>query len=265
MVGSEKKYAWVTSALSSLLLAACGQKSADEASIASLTSKQKQTSSELIETHCISKHIREAIALNEARLPLYSALSGGRSKPISDSLIKLEKLVLATLPTIEKPAEAYQKAGIPLFCLDVVPMKDTAEFTKEMVKPLSPFKPFNGLTWSLALGQSLFNPDEKVLENKLEQALAILNQNQSFNCMTRHMIESILRSVRLAPVYRQMSAERGMRDPSHLIKSLVHTQVLALGIVAHLDEQAAVLNAEGIPIICRDVPYIETKLEKILK
>ena len=82
--------------------------------------------------------------------------------------------------------------------------------------------------------------------------------------MTRHLLESILRSVRLTPVYQQMSAEKGLGDPGYLLRILINTQISALGLASHLDAQAAELNAEGIPVICNDLPHIETNLNEIL-
>ena len=217
-----------------------------------------------LKTHCISRHIHEAIALNHERLPLYAAVSEGRSRAISYSLLNLEKLVLATLPLIERPAEKYQEQGIPLFCLDVVPMSDTPQFMERVEAPERAFVPFNGLALSLSLAQAGVMQNKQQLEQRLERALETLNENKNFNCMTRHLLESILRSVRLTPVYQQMSAEKGLRDPGYLLRILINTQISALGLASHLDAQAAELNAEGIPVICNDLPHIETNLNEIL-
>lgn len=248
-----------------LILVGCWPADSGDSAAASVHSEDSLFNRSASETHCISKHMREAIALNEERSVLYASATGGRSKPISESLIKLEKLVLATLPALEGLAVEYQKAGIPIFCLDVVSMSQTEKFVERVAAPVGVFQPFDGLSWTLVLGRALLEADDRKLEEQLERALEILNRNQSFNCMSRHMIESILRSVRLQPVYKRMSLEKGMREPSRLMRVLIHTQISALAVVSHLDEQAATLNAEGIPIICRDVPYIESKLEKILK
>lgn len=220
--------------------------------------------SQSFETRCISKHIHEAIALNQERLPLYAAVSEGRSRAISRALLNLEKFVLATLPLIERPAEKYQTQGVPLFCLDVVPMSDTPQFMERVEVPERAFVPFNGLALSLSLAQALVMQNKQQLEQRLERALETLNENKNFNCMTRHLLESILRSVRLTPVYQQMSAEKGLRDPGYLLRILINTQISALGLASHLDAQAAELNAEGIPVICNDLPHIETELNEIL-
>ncbi len=240
----------------------CGKITKNESSIASSSAQKSESAT--FETQCVSKHIREAIEINEERLPRYAALSEGRTIPLSESLIMLEKLALKLLPAIEKPAEEYQKKGIPLFCLDVVPMSLTASFKPSAERPSGPYKAFNGLAFSVSLAQLILAGNNAGLEEKLEAELVKLNEQPSYNCMSRHMIESILRSVRLAPVYRKMSAERGLRDPIGLIRIFINSQISALGLIAHLDDQAAQLNAEGIPVICNDVPYIETKLEKIL-
>ena len=248
------------------LVVACGGDTFVNSPLASAADFSLGASSlnESFETHCISRHIHEAIALNQERLPLYVAASAGRSRAISRALLNLEKVVFATLPLIENPAIKYQEQGVPLFCLDVVPMSHTPEFVEKVPLPLDEFVPFNGLGLSLSLAQSAVMQNQEQLEERLSRALETLSQNKSFNCMTRHLLESILRSVRLTPVYRQMSAEKGLRDPSHLLRILINTQISALGLASHLDQQAAELNAEGIPVICNDLPHIETDPNEFL-
>jgi hypothetical protein len=249
------------------LIVACGGGVANVSArpTSSALSVVASVQNQAFETRCISKHIHEAIALNQERLPLYVAASAGRSRVISEALLNLEQLVLTTLPLIENPAEKYQERGVPLFCLDVVPMSETPEFLERIEAPVDDFIPFNGLALSLSLAQAVVTQNKQQFEQRLERALERLNQNKNFNCMTRHLLESILRSVRLTPIYKQMSAAKGLRDPSHLLRALINTQISALGLASHLDAQAAVLNAEGIPIICNDLPHIETDLSSILE
>lgn len=250
-----------------LPLGACGRSEFHGAESSNILGTSAPTASEHTseQTRCISRHIHEAIALNSERLPLYASASGGRSKAISQALLNLEKLVLATLPLIEKPAEKYQERGIPLFCLDVVPMSDTPAFIERVEPSEDSYVAFDGLRLSLALARSIVTRNSTKLEWQLEQALEVLNERKNFNCLTRHLVESILRSVRLTPMYRQMSSEAGLRDPAYLLRILINTQISALGLASHLDAQAAGLNAEGIPVICNDLPHIETDLEKITR
>lgn len=249
-----------------LLLMACGRPALSASEISSISAPDTTATSLISAKHkgCISHHIHEAIALNSERLPLYAAASDGRSVAISQALLNLEKLVLATLPLIEKPAEKYQERGIPLFCLDVVPMSDTPAFIERVETSEDSYVAFDGLSLSLALARSVVTKNDSQLEYQLGEALAVLAENKRFNCLTRHLVESILRSVRLTPMYRQMSSEAGLRDPAYLLRILINTQISALGLASHLDAQAAGLNAEGIPVICNDLPHIETDLEKVL-
>lgn len=216
-----------------------------------------------VETGCISKHIREAIELNKSRAPLYAKASDGRSQMISNLLVAAEKIALTTLPLLEKPAEEYQKRGVPLFCLDVVPMSGAKKFSERETQPSSKHEPFDGLGTSIHLAKFVLTKEAEKLEGHLQKVLEKLSSNPQYNCFSRHLVESLLRSVRLTPHYRRWSAEKGLRDPIFLIQTYVSSQISGLPKATVLDSMAAELNAQGIPIICNDVPHIETETEKI--
>nr|MBA2571563.1 hypothetical protein [Gemmatimonadota bacterium] len=59
-------------------------------------------------------HLREAIALNRERLPLYAQLTDGASLPISRRLIRAELLALPLARYFDRRAQPYERAGIPL-------------------------------------------------------------------------------------------------------------------------------------------------------
>jgi hypothetical protein len=209
-----------------------------------------------IPVDCVSRHVKEAIELNTQREPLYARVSNNRSLAVSQELMKMERKMLRSLPLLELPAQLYQKKGIPILCLDVVSMRDTPAFIERLDPPEVPRVPFNGLNLSLELMALRLRGDQKGVEEKLQAALEVLNKGQRFNCLARHFVESILRSVRLAPHYRSMSRERGMMEPNLIIGTYINSQIETLGAASELDSMAAPLQAEGIPIICNDVPAI---------
>lgn len=249
-----------------LLLWSCSSQSDTHASTTLASEKKSSSTEELdFQTGCISKHLREAIQLNESRAPLYGEVSGGRSRHISYLLITLERLTLTTLRPIETAAEEYQKRGIPLLCLDVVPMTGARGFSERTLKPTDSYQPFDSISTSIELSGSILPGSDSTLEATLLRSLSILNKNTHYNCFSRHIIESLLRSVRLKPYYRRLSLEKGLRDPAPIIRTYVSSQIAALPAASLLDSQSAELNAQGIPIICNVVPNIETEIEKILR
>jgi hypothetical protein len=215
--------------------------------------------------HCVSHHLREAIALNSERLEKYFAVSGGMSLPVSLRLISIERAILLVVPALEIPAKFYQKRGVPVLCLDMVPMDNAPPFVERVSTPLEPYSPKSGQELQDKLtqlyGQGNLNP----LEELLEAELADLQATPSYHCLTRHLLESILRSARLEPVYERMSRDRGLPKPNFISTTFIRAQIHQLKKAAEIDDQAAPLQAKGIPIICNDVPPIPTDVSELIK
>ena len=68
------------------------------------------------------RHIREAIDLNQHRAPLYAEASGGLSLVVSRGLIRRERALLPLARWLDRRAERYHRAGIPLMDELFVPM-----------------------------------------------------------------------------------------------------------------------------------------------
>ena len=90
------------------------------------------------------------------------------------------------------------------------------------------------------------------LEHKLEE----LGETPNFHCMLRHLLESILRISNLAPIHEQKAEAIGMLSTRALSLLLVRLHLLTLEFGVQLDRFAAPVQADGVPIICRDVPPI---------
>jgi hypothetical protein len=215
--------------------------------------------------HCVSHHLREAIDLNSERLEKYFAVSGGRSLPISLRLVTLERAILLVVPALEIPAKFYQKRGVPVLCLDMVPMEDAPPFVERVSTPVEPYSPRSGRELKDKLARLYDQGKLEPLEEALEKELAELHEAPSYHCMTRHLLESILRSARLEPLYERMSVERGLPKPNFISKTFIRAQIRQLAKATEIDDEAAPLQAEGIPIICRDVPPIPTDVPESFK
>jgi hypothetical protein len=74
--------------------------------------------------------------------------------------------------------------------------------------------------------------------------------------MTRHLLESALRITNGARRYAAEAEARGVASPAGLSRALLSMHLTTLGEGARLDRRAAPLQAEGVPIICQDVPPI---------
>lgn len=203
-------------------------------------------------------HLREAIALNRDRAPMYAALSSDASRPISRALIAAERLILPIARWFDRRAAPYEQAGVPLLESLFAPMS--------AAPPFLPVRPA-GLRES---GQP--SPEPAVIrrrvaaayragsfpgaEDALASELAALASAPGVDCLVRHLLESAYRLSQLAPVHVAAAQERGLRSPAPLLARLLRLHLWALGPAGVLDRRAGPLQARGIAILAQDLPPI---------
>jgi len=209
-------------------------------------------------SRCMEIHLREAAHLNRERMPLYSALSGGRSRGISRRLIWTERLAIPVAWYVDWRARNFLRAGIRLTCDDFVPMAHTPAFRERIADPppLSAFTPSNPRRIRRAIDGAHRSGGFPAAAIAIEREIGQLQTTPAFNCMMRHLLESALRISNQASVYDAQARERGLRSPGGVSRLMLNLHLSTLGEAAKLDRRAAPLQAEGIPIICQDVPPI---------
>jgi hypothetical protein len=208
---------------------------------------------------CATIHLHDAIKLNKKRKPLYAELTDGKSKKISNKLINLEWISIALMTPLDKLSRKYQKKGIPILCEDFIDMELTPEFSSEPKVP--------GYTYS-----SVPKVNVKSIKKKLKASLKVglnefihdletelhkLESYPHYNCLTRHLFESLIRSAHLVRPYREAAKREGLKDPKRLLYKNLKLQMFSLGFFYTLDRKAAGVQEEGVPILCQDVPPIE--------
>jgi hypothetical protein len=209
--------------------------------------------------NCFQLHLEEAIALNEKRKPLYSWLTQGRSDAISDKLIESEKVSLIFARTVDDAARPYQQAGVAVACDEFVSMADVPVFREQYAfepEPLTAFEPVDGVALRDRLEASFADEGFAGLAASADAALHALEEPRAYHCMVRHMLESLRRIANLAPVHEADAHECGLASPLSISEDLVELHLLSIDPAARLDDQASVLQSEGIPILCQDVPSI---------
>ncbi len=91
--------------------------------------------------------------------------------------------------------------------------------------------------------------------------LARLQAVPTYHAMVRHVLESTLRTAHLASKHEALARAKGLKSTAGLSRRLIAMNLLALIDAAVIDEDAAPIQAAGIPIIHRDVPPIDTHSE----
>jgi hypothetical protein len=218
------------------------------------------TAVEAPESRCMERHMREAAALNKARMPVYDSLTDGRSRGISRRMIWTERLALPAAWWVDWRARQFQREGIRIVCDDFVPMVHTPAFRPRAADPpppLSAFVPADARRIRREVERSQRRGGFAAASEVLERELAKLERTPAYHCMLRHLLESALRISNQAPRYAAEARARGLlADPTDLSRTMLDLHLTVLADAARLDRRAAPLQAEGIPILCQDVPPI---------
>jgi hypothetical protein len=208
---------------------------------------------------CMTKHMRDAMTLNRARDSQYRALTKGKSSGITASMIRMEKNLLVGAPLADFWASPYQREGINIVCGDLIDMSHTPEFRAQNPKgKVSPqtYRPVLIKTAKEKLREHLDKNDFAGLAWLADQYVQQIEKNPRYNCLVRHMLESIRRTAALAPRYEQQARRKALLSPLRLSKVLLKSHMDLLEESARIDRVAAPLQAAGVMIICQDVPHI---------
>lgn len=238
----------------------CGVREAGSTSSGESAANMADSTGRLpVDWHCLTDHLGEAIALNLERRPLYSALSAGRSEVVSESLIESERITLTIMQRLQPLLSYWHGRGIPIGCSEFVPMAETPAFTGQFAEPapaLGSVRWFNTFAGAVRLEKELLMGGLAAVAAQAKRELADLSAPQHFQCMTRHVLESIAKTAAVGREMHEQSVEDKIASPAWISRSLVHAQIVTLKISRDIDQAAAPLHAEGIPIVCNDVPHI---------
>jgi hypothetical protein len=211
---------------------------------------------------CLSNHLLNAMSLNQSRKPLYSKLTGGRSEPVSDQLLLFESVGLVPAFYYDFLASPFQKAGIPILCQELISMGTVRNFSAS-----------DALGTNALSAESFEAIDSGAIEAEIrgayraggfeavagatEARLQKLQSVPQYHCLIRHFLSSILRTANLAPLHESQANAVGYgQSPEALSWSFIELQLLGLDELEEIDELAAPIQAQGVPILCQDVPVI---------
>lgn len=209
----------------------------------------------------ISTHLKEAIAHNKKAAKIYSKLSEGESEQLSYTLITLEHISILISNGVEREARPYHQNNIPLLCEEIPSMDGLPAFQERLPVDLRPQTFFKYDRKSLSqeltklMDQNRFDEAYDLVAVDLNKLEAAPNQL----CLTRHFLESIALTLKLATSHRDQAIAAGLPDPVNVIKKYIELQRRALFLTAHLDKQAFPLQKDGLLIFCQDVPAIDWK------
>lgn len=207
----------------------------------------------------LSRHIHEAIALNEKRKPLYANLTNNKSLVFSERLIRYEKLIAKTAWLVDQAGDRYQKRGVPFLIHEFVDMSEVSAFAKNFPANIQVSDPIKSLDKKLLFseihtGIHIQSP-ESIIE-ACNKALLVLSDQAHYYNMVRHIIESIRRIAFLVPLHESLCLSKEIKPPNFYSYLLLRSHKFLLGPAKTFDEDAAFIQEEGIPFLWQDLPSI---------
>lgn len=208
---------------------------------------------------CLGEHVSEAMDLNKQRKTAYMKLSQGRSKDVSNALLWMEWKISLAAPLADAWSAYFQAKGIPIMCDDFVPISDTPAFQAQNPQGKDSLNNFRQPDVAKIKEKLLEFHKARAYMQMAEYAdaeIIELDRVPRYNCMVKHMLESVRRMAALTPVHAQKAQEQGIRSTEPLSRTVLKSHIMFLNESAKIDELAAPLQAEGLMIVCQDVPYI---------
>ena len=207
----------------------------------------------------MTAHIKEAIALNKTRMPLYAKLTNKASLKFSKKLIRIEKMSLIIAKYVDCKASYFNKKGVKIVAADFVSMENTPQFNEQFDEHIDFTIPFQKVTIKAHKKKIKFflkQNDFKAIEHSCEKILAELNQSPHLYGMYRHLIESIHRICFLAPLHNNQCQKLNIKSSFPLSKLLVKLHLLIINESYKFDKAIASIQNKGIPFIINDMPKI---------
>ncbi len=201
-----------------------------------------------------AKHVLDAYNINTERLPLYSELTNGKSEKVSRKLLFMESLLLPVAKLMDMHAFYFQQEGIAVLQKELMPM-DLLPF-KEQAEKATAFFPLDISKLKSDLNELLDQDDFINFSKKTDEYLTLLENEKGAHCLVRHFLESIRRSANYAPIHIRETQNLNIASPKKLIKRFIKLHLFAFKNAEAIDHLAYPLQAEGLPIICQDVPVI---------
>ena len=210
----------------------------------------------------IKKHLTDASKLNRERAILYAKESNGLSLPLSYELITMENLAVLVTHHMDEKAKIYMENGIGLFNDDLIDMKLTPDFRPNFQNNNFP-KNRVSLNIKKIKAKWSQNLKDGHLHDIYQDAVYLLEHGElkeiNQNCLSRHFVESIARSILNHEGHREKAQSLGLEDPQSLLLSFLRTQIFTLSWAYSLDKRAYTIQKRNIPLFCQDVPVIPYK------
>lgn len=205
------------------------------------------------------EHILEAIETNKSLRSEYKILSNGRSEKIFRFLINAERMTLPLSYLFDRKTHVYQRAGIPLFSQEFMPM-NSIEVSRSARPKEKRVRINYKKTWS-TLGKALARDDLESFHSECLEKIHQLNGAPDFSIMVRHLLESVYRCSYFLQGHEEGAIKLGMPSPRKIVFDLIRFQLWGLPGMDLLDDWCEPLQKEGISIFRYELPDLMKDLK----
>lgn len=208
----------------------------------------------------LTRHLKEAIAINTERMPRYGAVSNGETIPFSKELIRYEKIALLGSWFFDRKGDALQAQGIPYLKAEFVEMSTVPAFSStypENVDYTRAINIINFQSYTKDLKQQFDKNNYSAIVTSSQYLLSALAQQEHVYCMTRHLVESIARIAFLIPLHQEKCDALNITSPTNYSVILLKSHYWLIERAAQFDEAVALIQNKGIPFLYQDLPSIE--------
>lgn len=209
-----------------------------------------------------ARHLREAIALNQARRPLYEARTRGESAALSRRLVLYERLLLPWAWWMDRRARRWNERGVMIVAADFVSMTHVRDAA---AAPPRAGRASEARLEALDARLATFRGDVKRacdagrFDEVARLSVALLREVEDAEAregcsyaMTRHVVEQVGYAALNAITWRAQSGG----ETDGLARRFIWGLRLGTSSCVGLDRRAQALHALGAGIIVNDVPDI---------
>lgn len=200
-------------------------------------------------------HVSTAFDINKERKELYSELTQGQSEKVSNRMLLMEASLLPIAKVMDIEASYFHKHNIPVLKIELMPMA-LGEFAGFTGFQATVFNSMDINFLKTELGNILESENFEKLSQKADDYLNSMREEQGAHCMVRHFLESIRRTANYAPIHISHAEALGLKSPKSLIKRFISLHLTGMKKAEKIDSLAFEFQAQGLPIVCQDLPYI---------
>ena len=209
--------------------------------------------------HSFSAHIKEAIAINRKRKPLYASITCGKSKKLSNLIIFLQYCLLPVAKIFDRIGSKHNRKEIPIIANDFVSLENLPSHTQPVkrknIADTDTFETIQGRLTLFAKNIHKKTPFEEIF-TKTHNELVFIKQvedalSSNFSLL-KHLLESICFISRNSISYERKSNGA----TSSLSYRLILLHILFLRKILFIDRWAQKFHQEDVGILVNDMPSI---------